>query len=66
MAKRQRLTLQQVLDEIFIDPLSENDEKDHFEEVSAFIEPAVRVFMVGAAVFKAVCSSSLPLFKYYN
>ena len=32
MAKRQRLTLQQVLDEIFIDPLSENDENDHLEE----------------------------------
>ena len=31
MAKRQRLTLQQVLDEIFIDPLSENDE-DHLDE----------------------------------
>ena len=32
MAKRQRLTLQQVLDEIFIDTLSENDEEDHLEE----------------------------------
>ena len=32
MAKRQRLTLQQVLDEIFIDTLCENDEEDHFEE----------------------------------
>ena len=32
MTKRQRLTLQQVLDEIFIDPLSENDEEDHLEE----------------------------------
>ena len=32
MAKRQRLTLQ-VLDEIFIDILSENDEEDHLEEV---------------------------------
>ena len=31
MTKRQRLTLQQVLDEIFIDPLCENDE-DHLEE----------------------------------
>ena len=31
MAKRQRLTLQQVLYEIFIDTLSENDE-DHLEE----------------------------------
>ena len=31
MTKRQRLTLQ-VLDEILIDPLSENDEKDHIEE----------------------------------
>ena len=32
MAKWQRLTLQEVLDEIFIDPLCENDEKDHLEE----------------------------------
>ena len=32
MAKQQRLMLQQVLDEIFIDPLSENDEEDHLEE----------------------------------
>ena len=32
MAKRQRLTLQQVVDEIFIDILSENDEEDHLEE----------------------------------
>ena len=32
MTKRQRLTLQQVLNEIFIDPLSENDEENHFEE----------------------------------
>ena len=32
MAKRQRLTLQQVLNEIFIDTLSENDEEDHLEE----------------------------------
>ena len=32
MAKRQRLTLQQVLDEIFIDPFSENDKEDHLEE----------------------------------
>ena len=32
MTKRQRLTLQQVLDEILIDPLSENDEEDHIEE----------------------------------
>ena len=32
MAKRQRLTLQ-VLDEIFMDPLSEDDEEDHLEEV---------------------------------
>ena len=31
MAKWQRLTLQQVLDEIFIDTLSENN-KDHLEE----------------------------------
>ena len=31
MTRRQRLTLQ-VLDEIFIDPLSENDEEDHLEE----------------------------------
>ena len=31
MAKRQRLTLQ-VLDEIFIDPLSENYKEDHLEE----------------------------------
>ena len=31
MAKRQRLTLQ-VLDEIFINPLSEDDEIDHLEE----------------------------------
>ena len=32
MAKQQRLTLQQVLDEIFIDTLSENDKEDHLEE----------------------------------
>ena len=32
MAKRQRLMLQQVHDEIFIDTLSENDEEDHLEE----------------------------------
>ena len=32
MAKQQRLMLQQVLDEIFIDTLSENDEEDHLEE----------------------------------
>ena len=32
MAKRQRLKLQQVLDEIFIDPLSEDDEEDHLVE----------------------------------
>ena len=32
MAKRQRLTLQQVLDEIFINTLSENDKEDHLEE----------------------------------
>ena len=32
MAMRQRLTLQQVLDEIFIDTLSENNEEDHIEE----------------------------------
>ena len=32
MTKRQRLTLHQILDEIFIDPLSENDEEDHLEE----------------------------------
>ena len=32
MAKQQRLTLQQVFDEIFIDTLSENDEEDHLEE----------------------------------
>ena len=31
MDKRQRLTLQQVLNEIFMDPHSENDE-DHLEE----------------------------------
>ena len=31
MAKRQRLTLQ-VLDEIFINTLSENDEENHLEE----------------------------------
>ena len=31
MAKRQRLTLQ-ILDEIFIDTLSENDEEDHLED----------------------------------
>ena len=31
MAKLQRLTLQ-VLDEIFTDTLSENDEEDHLEE----------------------------------
>ena len=31
MAKQQRLTLQQVLDEIFIDILSKND-RDHLEE----------------------------------
>ena len=32
MAKRQRLTLQPILKEIFMDPLSENDEEDHPEE----------------------------------
>ena len=32
MAKRQRSASQQVLDEIFIDILSENDEEDHLEE----------------------------------
>ena len=32
MAKRQRFTLQQVLDEIFMDPLSEDDVEDHLEE----------------------------------
>ena len=32
MAKRQRLTLQQVLDEIFMDPLSDDDVEDHLEE----------------------------------
>ena len=32
MVMRQRLTLQQVLDEIFIDTLSENNEEDHIEE----------------------------------
>ena len=31
MTKRQRLTLQQVLDEILIDPLSQNDVEDHIE-----------------------------------
>ena len=30
MAKRQRLLLQQVHDEIFVDPLSEDDVEDHF------------------------------------
>ena len=34
MAKQQRLTLQQVLDEIFIDVLSENDEENHLEDYS--------------------------------
>ena len=34
MAKRQRLTLLQVLDEIFIDPLSEDDEEDHLKDYS--------------------------------
>ena len=32
MAKQRRLTLQQIFNEIFIDPLSENDEEDHLEE----------------------------------
>ena len=32
MAKRQRLTLQQVLDEIFIDSLSEDNEENHLEK----------------------------------
>ena len=32
MAKRQRLTLQQVLNEIFINTLSGNDKEDHLEE----------------------------------
>ena len=32
MAKRQRLTLQQVLNEIFVNILGENDEEDHLEE----------------------------------
>ena len=42
MDKRQRLTLQQVLNEIFIDMLSENDEGGHLEEdysVSAQYSP---------------------------
>ena len=84
MAKQQRLTLQHILDEIFIDILRENDEEDHLEEVnsdsaeyspelkeavqnemtdtceelvrqlkinvSAFIEPVARDFVVLAAV----------------
>ena len=29
MAKRQRFLLQQVLDEIFMDPLNEDDVEDH-------------------------------------
>ena len=32
MTKRQRLTLQQVIDEILNEPLRENDEEDHPEE----------------------------------
>ena len=32
MAKQRRLTLQQILDDIFIDILSENNEEDHLEE----------------------------------
>ena len=32
MAKRQRLTLRQVLDEIFLDPLNEDAEEDHLKE----------------------------------
>ena len=32
MAKRQRLTLQQVLDEIFMDLPHEDDKEDHLEE----------------------------------
>ena len=39
MAKQQRLMLQQVLDEIFMDPLSEDDEEDHLEiDYSDFAE----------------------------
>ena len=32
MSKRQKLTLQQALDKISIDPLNENDKEDHLEE----------------------------------
>ena len=32
MAKRRRLALQVVLDEIFMDPPSEDDEEDHLKE----------------------------------
>ena len=32
MAKQQRLTSQQVLCEIFMDPLSEDNEEDHLKE----------------------------------
>ena len=32
MTKRQRLTLQQILNEIFVYPLSENNEEDPLEE----------------------------------
>ena len=32
MAKPQRLMLQQVLDEIFMDPLSEDNVENHLEE----------------------------------
>ena len=32
MGKWQRLTLQQILNEIFMDPLSAGDEEDHLEE----------------------------------
>ena len=32
MAKQERLTMQQVLDEIFMDPLREDEEEHHLEE----------------------------------
>ena len=92
MAERQRLALQ-VPDEIFMDPLSENDGKDNLEKnycVSAEQSPELdkevpnemtdtrsepvrstsnqRFHRTGRAGHRGrqFCSSSLPLFKYYN
>ena len=41
MAKRQRLTLQEVLNEIFMHPLSEDDKEDHLEKDSPELDEEV-------------------------